>query len=201
VSTSEEEAVPEPSHCDACKAPIVGRYVQSFNGQGQSIESRCSACDRLRRVARFEETTRLTTRTLMDAMMSKYDPTPTETDLAVLKAFEEVPRHIALFEGEVWFGGLQDSARKATVKGTSLEKDGFKLLCYTMCGRAMITLEDAEASVTVITTEDGTYRGQMGLQGIDATGAQAVELLSKARNLWASGLRTTEDREVRIAGM
>jgi hypothetical protein len=40
----------------------------------------------------------------------------------------------------------------------------------------------------------------MGVQGIDATGPQALALLEQAQKLWATGARTTEDPEIRIAG-
>ncbi len=186
----------DPTHCDICKNPITDRWVQDFNDKGEVLESRCAPCDRAKRAKAFQETKRLRTRMVEDAQIHEIYKECDATDYAVLAAFFPIPQEIKAFERDVWFGGLQEIATKAKTKGTSLKKDDLQLLCFTMCGRAMITLDSPTASVTVITAEDSN-ESRMGFRSIDATADQAIELLRKARELWAQGLRTKEDSEVR----
>lgn len=92
------------------------------------------------------------------------------------------------YEPLVWFGGLQKFVRSEPVKGHSVEMHGIKLLSYCMAGRAMqtISIESGE-SITLITAEDEA-EPRMGIQGIEATEQQAVDMLRRCIELWQSGV-------------
>lgn len=195
----------DPTHCDLCKKPLLdGSYCQSFNGTtGEITETRCVVCDRIKRVDAYKESKILTTSLVMDAQLSKWNNKAGEFQEVyqeVVAVYETIKPEIKLFERDVWFNGLQSFAQKAKTKGTSASAEEVKLLCYTMCGRAMITLENKDSSITLITDEDSS-ENRMGMQGIYATGPNAIALLTRVRGLWDRGsLKMEEDREVRIAG-
>lgn len=187
----------DPTHCDLCRKPIDGCWSQTLNARGEVIESRCMPCDAARRLTAYRETGRLTTRLVESAQIDQ--ALGKRANLDVLADYETVAPHIKRFERDVWFGGLQALARNAKTKGTSAEANGLKLLCFTMCGRAMMTIDEPDASVTTITEEDSS-ESRMGLRGIDATADRAVELLIKVRRLWKAGaLKVKDDRGVTLA--
>lgn len=57
---------------------------------------------------------------------------------------------------------------------------------WCCAGRAVIEVGSAKARVTLI-TEDGSMRLCMGIQGIDATVDEAIELLGRAESAWVAG--------------
>lgn len=186
----------DPTTCDLCKGALDGAWCQTLDEMGAATETRCLGCDKSKLLAEFRKTGRLSTRLVEKALLDQAFGKDADAD--VLLAFGAIPPQIKLFEHEVWFGGLQDFAMSASVKGTSVRGDGLAVLCWTMCGRAMITIEDAEASVTAIADETSN-QPTMGWRGIDATVDQAVSLLMRARALWRTGARPTEDRGVTLA--
>lgn len=64
----------------------------------------------------------------------------------------------------------------------------FVFVVNTWCtaGRALIEIESKTARLTLI-TEDGSELLRMGIQGIDATEAEALELLGRAEMAWRGG--------------
>lgn len=121
---------------------------------------------------------------------------PDASDYAIEAAAKRLRVDIKELERRFWFGGHQPLAQKAKTKGMKLElADGLVVMTWTMCGRAMITIEDSDASVTAICSEDGR-ESTMGLQGIDATEEQARSLIERACVAWESGHRLKEDRKV-----
>ncbi len=197
----------DPTHCDVCKQPITGSWVSYYNAKtGERTESRCSPCDDRLRREQFQKDHRISTRLLMNATLNQAYKKLEEGDQEILDAYERLLPEVKRFQEAIWFGGMQDTARNAKVRGTSVVDGDFKILCYTIAGRAMVTLDSPTASLTLITEDDappvdknGREVG-MGVQGIDATGPQALALLEQAQKLWATGARTTEDPEIRIAG-
>ena len=57
---------------------------------------------------------------------------------------------------------------------------------WCTAGRALIEVESDKARITLI-TEDGSKLLRMGIQGIDATEAEAIELLGRAETAWLAG--------------
>lgn len=57
---------------------------------------------------------------------------------------------------------------------------------WCTAGRALIEVESAKARITLI-TEDGSPLLRMGVQGIDATEAEAIKLLNRAETAWVAG--------------
>lgn len=105
-----------------CKGVIDGAWCQTLDVDGAVKETRCLRCDKSKRLAEFRSTGRMSTRLVEQALLDRAMCKPAAED--VLLAFGAIPPQIKLFEREVWFGGLQDFARNASVKGTSIRGDG-----------------------------------------------------------------------------
>jgi hypothetical protein len=194
----------ETKVCEKCKKEITGSVVTYFKAatatEPEQEKTVCQPCDQSDRMARFRETGYLSTwlveQEQLKEIFAKNSDDP-KGDPDVLAAIEPVFAEVKIFEQEVWFAGLQEFARNIKVKGSKAEQDGLTLMCYTMAGRAMITIEDAHASVTVITIEDELPpKSCMGWRGIQGTGPQAVALLKRACALWKAGMRAKEDTNV-----
>ena len=141
---------------------------------------------------------------VLDALLSQYPSYSCgfRGDTKVASANNHIEAEVKLFEREVWFNGLQDFARGASTKGTSLGgfPDGHTLMCYTMCGRAAITIESPVASVSVLTDET-SQESCMGLNGLDGTEEQVIGLLRWARDIWAEQHHMLrEDSDVSLLG-
>jgi hypothetical protein len=57
---------------------------------------------------------------------------------------------------------------------------------WCTAGRALIEVESKKARITLI-TEDGSKLLRMGVQGIDATEEEAIDLLGRAESAWLAG--------------
>lgn len=57
---------------------------------------------------------------------------------------------------------------------------------WCCAGRALIEFESKKARLTLI-TEDGSMLLRMGIQGIDATESEAIELMQRAETAWLAG--------------
>jgi hypothetical protein len=116
-------------------------------------------------------------------------------------SYLDIKSRIKEFERRVWFSGLQDIIRAASVKGVSAKPKStvnFCVLTYSMCGRTMFTIEDDLASVTLITDET-SKESCMGLQGIRANVGYAKYLINLAIEMWESQeLKFVEDTKVGI---
>lgn len=191
-----------PPMCDLCGKVITGSYVQTLRASPKINEIRCSPCDVKRRRAKFKETGRLTTWLVTEARLNQTSRPPTleEGDAEILHYVGSLKELIGQFDRSIWLPELQQLARKCETKGLSFQKDGFSFLCYTIAGRAMLTFSDKDSSITVITDET-SREPVMGLQGIDATGPQAIYLLLTAMKYWKDGVRPHSDADVRMAGM
>lgn len=95
------------------------------------------------------------------------------------------------FERAVWFGGMQKMVRASKKSGMSappVETTFVTLALVTFCsaGRCMIQLDSPTSRVTLITAEDED-EARMGVQGIDATEAEALSMLDAAVHFWREG--------------
>lgn len=186
--------------CSTCKKNLDDQgYVEIFDGKTGAIrETVCDGCDQARRMKEFRETGYLSTWLVERAHVNAAVKEPKEGDDAILDAFKLIQDEIPAFEQEVWFSGLQAFARGASTKGTKSEQGDFTLMCFTMCARAMITLEDKTGSVTLITAEDSS-EPRMGFRGVQTTADHAVALIRRARQEWTKGnLPMAEDRKVTL---
>lgn len=68
-----------------------------------------------------------------------------------------------------------------------------------MAGRALIEIESTKARITLI-TEDGSTLLRMGIQGIDATESEAIELLGRAESAWLAGAFNLTKGSTKIDG-
>jgi len=105
------------------------------------------------------------------------------------------------FENSVWFNGLQKVIRNSTKKGVSAKLGSVSCLTFSMCARTMITIENKEASVTMMCIED-SETPTMGFRGIDATERQAIDLINLMIESFKDGLlKFEEDTNVSYCGM
>lgn len=192
------EPAPAIDKCDVCGKPVDGFCVESFDANFKRVGVRCHPCDMTQRFDRYAATKRLHTWLMTEVGLRHYD---LERGRAVERAdlvreahasVERVRAEVREFDRGVWFGGLQKAVRASRTKGLSAKEPvssplgPVKVLAFAMAGRAMITLDAATCSVTVITAEDDT-EPRMGIQGIDATEAEALALLLAVRTAWTAG--------------
>lgn len=185
------------THCDSCKAELNGFWSSAYDEDGNLSSVLCRKCDKEKTKAEYEKTGILTTRYVTDMTLDaiskdKWKDPP-------MPFYDE----IKYFEKHSWFNGIQSTVQKSSTKGMKAEAKGLTMLTYTIAGRAMITLEEDNASITLITAED-EMESRMGLQGICATEKQAKNILLKANMLWRNrednGFFLKEDRKVSMAG-
>jgi hypothetical protein len=190
---------PEPTHCDECNASLENGYSYRYRGD-EIVKATCFACNRKEMLQEYVQSKRLKTRLIEDNSLSLYYTdmkkdwhfennkfledlrTRIDIQLAYTRIFDKIKE----FEKEVWFKGLQDKVKTATVKGVSAHTkvfDNFCVLTYSMCARTMITIEDDKRSVTFITEED-SKESRMGFRGVDATEADAISLINLAIELY-----------------
>lgn len=94
------------------------------------------------------------------------------------------------FEPRVWFGGVQDIVRRSSAAGLRAECDTavgkVEMLVFSTAGRCLMQLDTPTSRVTVIADETSPSP-RSGIQGIDATEADAVALLTAASDAWVAG--------------
>jgi hypothetical protein len=200
-------------NCDRCQCELDDEkdytsqnYTYEKGAKESTLVSvHCFNCQKEETIDRYLKTGRLTGSLIGHAELAEiYQETRRATIRdayqRALGSRNRIRSLVKEFESRVWFGGLQKLAQNAKTKGTSFEHKDFKFLCYTMGGRAVITLDTPKAAVTVITAEDST-EPVMGLNTLDATEEQAMAILETAIRLWAADHRVQEDQEVRLAGL
>jgi hypothetical protein len=152
----------------------------------------CEPCWKLRRLKEYESTGVITTRLWLDLTLDR-------VDCPLLSSMETLKLLTQKFEQQVWFNGLQKIVRESRTTGFSMRSGDLSMLIFGTGGRTLITLSlSNESSVTLITIEDSEV-AKMGIQGIDATEAEATELILRAIEMWRSGLRPISDSKVGIA--
>jgi hypothetical protein len=108
------------------------------------------------------------------------------------------------FQKLVWFDGLQRIVRRSSTFGLSSQKKFHtavglaRMLVGSTAGRALMTIETDDASVTVIADETAAPgESKMGIQGISATEDQAMEILMGTTTAWAANeIQMQQDGEV-----
>lgn len=208
--------------CSSCHKPCNSGFVTFYDVKTGSVKRViCHSCDTEERYADYCKTNHITTYLWTDALLSFLNARefglngikrPTRERwrnvCEIHDAMVRVNYVTKLFEKNVWFascawsGSLQSVAVHSQTKGMSSQKKfktpfgEAKFLLYTMCGRAMITLETDDASVTLITDETSS-ESCMGVRGICATGEQACGIITAAIEAWRdSEIVMEEDRKV-----
>lgn len=69
------------------------------------------------------------------------------------------------------------------------------MLTFVTAARVMITLQRGGIFLSVVVAEHGS-ESTMGIQGLRATEAEAMELLQMAQNQWKAGRRPTGSSHV-----
>jgi hypothetical protein len=195
----------EPTNCDKCNASLDNGYCYLYKGS-ELVGATCFKCDAQEELEKYIETKRLRSRFVTNITLDLYSlSTPGELNdiqytkslrylisQGSVKEFEEfkyrvdaycsylkICEQIKLFESEVWFAGLKKVVNKSKVKGVSAKTKQISVLTYSMCARTMFTIENSEASVTMMCAED-SETPTMGFRGIDATEEQAINLIKLA---------------------
>jgi hypothetical protein len=184
----------EPTHCDTCPASLERGYSYVYEGE-KLVRAICFDCDRKERNAAFLKTGVLTTKTMVEASLDRARPhAPSHAPPEAVAALDAIEAATKEFDRDVWYGGLREFLVASNDRGHSRHEGKFKILSYYMAGRYMFTLEDDEASLTLITTDDPGVR--MGIQGVCATKGQALSLVGRALDLWRKHGSLEPDREV-----
>ena len=120
--------------------------------------------------------------------------------------YERLKIAVKAFEREVWLDGLQACVDAESKRGMSscrtiwehlLGEEPVEMLTYTIAARVMITLQRRGVFLSVVVAEHGT-ESTMGIQGLHATEAEAIELLQVAQAQWKAGRRPTGSSSVRM---
>jgi hypothetical protein len=158
----------EPKICETCGrdgASELG-YTQRFTADMKLLGTWCVPCSRKRAVSEYEDDRVLTTKLFEQAALENWrsqDGTrpysgsmPDAVVEEICEASDALQTFIDRFEKAVWFGGMQTFARSASTKGTRFEAGKLLVLCFTMCGRAMVQIEEDgnPGRITLITEED-----------------------------------------------
>jgi hypothetical protein len=187
--------------CSTCPAKKLSAYSATTDAAGEVKAVYCIACDRERTLAAWEEKPILRTRLMTDATIAKvrnqYGHGCDPRYLVIAKQVKDI-HYIAkaTFEPRVWFGGLQKAVRATRERGlkTVVDAEGgaVEMTTYCLAGRCMIQLDRGDTRLTLITAEDED-EPRMGIQGIDATRAEALAMLSVVTKAWvAAGGLTME---------
>ncbi len=200
--------------CSACNRSTTSGIVEHYEGK-RLTRVTCASCDMTERYDAFAKTARLSTWLITDAALLTYraaerprpeaDTQPQRFALArqIRASLDALRDDVKTFEREVWFQGLQKTVQQARTKGLSggvvpSALGPLKVMAYAMAGRAMVTIDGPECSVTVITEED-SRSPRMGLQGVSGTAPQACVMLHAVIAAWRVGAVTmTEDSGVSI---
>lgn len=178
----------EVTNCQECGAALDGWKCETFqkteSGDYRVIRTICHECRNREHRQLYETSGVVSTGYLMDSMLKRRPDM-----MAIAQEIETAARE---FKRVVWFGGLQAMVREKN--GHSWDHDP-KLLALASAGRACVTLDGAESSLTLICAEDSDSPA-MGIQGIYATKEQALGLIREAIALWNAGHRPKPDREV-----
>lgn len=160
------------------------------------VQTQCFDCDRADRLKTWDTDRVLTTSLMLDAAIALYHPDKYPEDAwgDIELAIEEVKDQIPQFDQQVWWAGLRKQMMESEYRGSSRLDGDFKFLAYTIAGRYLFTLEDAEASVTFITIDSADAK--MGIQGIRATKQKALGLVERGIKLWQQHGSLEVDHEV-----
>lgn len=192
-------------NCLICNREVSDRDHYRERVKGEEVIGRVhEECYQGLRLVEFEKDGILTSGLTMEAALRTYrKDTPANSPwLPIRRACDRIHEKIKEFERAAWFGGVEPQMKEQKyegprwtfertkdsiqglalpVRGLSGNHNGIDMLVYTCAGRAMITLRQGDAEITVITAED-EQTDRMGQQGICATEAQAIALLEAGKD-------------------
>lgn len=193
-------------NCMRCNTDLERGYSSRYVNN-ECKEVICFKCDKKETMEDHLKDGIITTRLMMDCMMDVYklvdgDVHNEDKLLALLRqdhavemkakikvqlATTQIQSKIKEFETRVWFSGVQAQVLATKCRGVCAKLgkkyNNFCVLTYSICGRTMITIEDDKASVTCVADET-SKESRTGLHGINATGDEAIRLISQAIKLY-----------------
>lgn len=192
--------------CVTCKDETT-EYWTSWNSKGEVTKYECDSCVCRGRIKDYEETGYLTSKLIMEANLAthKYngsyyrDEQPSQTHINVAEACKRLEVSIRAFQTNVWFNGMktQINAEKR-VAGMSASHDSFKILTFCTAGRCMLTLEEANVSLSIVADETSDI-SNIGLQSCYGTEKELLSLLAKSQLLFAEDkLNLIPDNKISI---
>ena len=183
--------------CDRCTSSLERGHVQHYEGE-KLKETICFKCDAGDHLAEYKKTRKLSASLIMNAAGGNYYSP--EDNIKIKSETGVINEAIDDFEKNVWWeGGLQTWNEKSENRGFSASKGSVETRMYTIAGRTMITMLDhsKDIDVTLITSESderdfhkkyGMPELYMGLQSINATAREAVELIADVKKQHSQGL-------------
>ena len=164
------------THCMRCSESLERGYSSRWSGE-ECKEVICFSCDR----------------TALEELKVRV-----EVQLASLAIQEKIKE----FEKRVWFGGLQEQVHAAKYKGYSAKlktHNYLNVLTWTGIGRTMITIEDKDNSVSMVTEDGLNKESRMGMQGVGGKVNDILDLIDLAISLYENKtLEFKDDKEVSI---
>lgn len=185
----EAEQVKECQQCGASLARGYSWIMQEIEGKHRITRIWCFECSDKERYAKYKENKIINSRLLCDAYYLN------DAELSI--SIEAIHAKAKEFERVVWFGGMQKTVVASHRSGMSFEAEGVKVMSFCSAARCMITMEEGDKMVTLI-TEEKSKEHRMGVQGIYATEEDAIALLKKVIALHKAGHTLKDDEDVRI---
>lgn len=190
------------SNCDRCDESLERGYSTRGRMEDDTyveLETICFVCDKVEKLEKYQETGRLRTSLIMDAVLANLDHRNDPKYADVCASNDRLNDKIHEFEDKVWMNGMKKIVTDCRVHGMSatieakLDGDDIKVLTYDIAGRCVVTLDTKMHSVTMIIGSDApeSYKEYfpdkknfMGMQGIDATEEAATNLLDAVIKEW-----------------
>lgn len=115
--------------------------------------------------------------------------------------FDPLHTVIRSFATDVWEPILAESVEAAPERGMCGQAGDVQLLTYVLAGRVMLTFGSADCYVSTVAEEKGRP-SRMGLQGIDGTIGQAIDLINTVREAILAGefqMQSSKDVHLDVA--
>lgn len=202
----------DPVSCDRCSSSLEYGWSQRYRDD-QLLESICFTCDETDQISKYREKKIISSKLMTTASIKgvqieysrvpgsrSYGRSPEIYDDIYLEINQSVARihaEVKNFERVVWFGGLQKQVVGSNWRGFRMDFGKSLALVYTLAGRTQITIEteNEDSYVSVITAED-SHEPVMGIQGINATEKQALQLLVSCKANYLKGNLFQQDSKV-----
>lgn len=162
--------------------------------QGQVIAVWCFGCNDKRELCEFNVTKRLNSHFMTTTIIKHYNALR-DNDASTLDAYEnawcaiqDIELAVKHFRESVWPNVHAQVNAERLYKGMRVDCDDLTILAFAMCGRIRIQVERGDVWCSAQGTEESAEYG-IGLHGIDATAAEAVQLWRDAIKAFRNGAK------------
>jgi hypothetical protein len=154
----------------------------------------CFGCNDKRELCEFNVTKRLNSHFMTTTIIKHYNALR-DNDASTLDAYEnawcaiqDIELAVKHFRESVWPNVHAQVNAERLYKGMRVDCDDLTILAFAMCGRIRIQVERGDVWCSAQGTEESAEYG-IGLHGIDATAAEAVQLWRDAIKAFRNGAK------------